>query len=286
MSIITNPPTEDLLFKMPAGEWHIRAVGSHEKPLAFVQGASADDLMALCIWADACHRRRQKPRAFIPYLPGARQDRAHDGEALSSKVYAGIINSCHLECVAFLDPHSDVMPALIEQGIAYPSDLLTLAALPHAESAEYRPITAILAPDAGARRRAEAVGKLLRAPVHQCLKTRDPFTGRLSGFQVPTLDPSGNYLLVDDICDGGGTFKAIAQASGVPRDNLSLWVTHGVFSGLAHELPQYFRSIYTTNSHPGAEAFKGAILANPGSSEYRCDITIIDAARFFGWPHP
>ena len=104
------------LFKMPGGEWHVQQglMMPDAMAWAFVQGGSADDLVALSIWADSVHRDGGHPRAIIPYLPGARQDRRRPGEALSCKVYADLINRCRFDRVVCLDPHSDVMPALIE----------------------------------------------------------------------------------------------------------------------------------------------------------------------------
>jgi ribose-phosphate pyrophosphokinase len=56
-------------------------------------------------------------------------------------------------------------------------------------------------------------------------------------------------LIVDDICDGGGTFIGIAKA--LPKDvKKYLYVTHGIFSKGLRELTGHFEHIYTTNSYP------------------------------------
>ena len=74
----------------------------------------------------------------------------------------------------------------------------------------------------------------LRAPhaTARCIKKRDSETGALSGFAVESGDVRDAVcLVVDDICDGGGTFSGIAA---VLREagarSVSLAVTHGVFS--------------------------------------------------------
>ena len=64
---------------------------------------------------------------------------------------------------------------------------------------------------------------------------------------MPDL-PYMPILIVDDLCDGGGTFLGIAnQAEGtVP---LGLYITHGIFSKGFGELGKHFSKIYTTNSY-------------------------------------
>lgn len=237
-------PSENHLFQMPGGEWHINGPPLTGRQVAFVQGASADDLLALAIWADAVHRDGGEPSALIPYLPGARQDRRQSGEALSASVYANIINFMRLQRVVYLDPHSVAMPALIDNGVEVP-----LVAV--AESIFSGPSFAgIIAPDAGAAKRAGAVAQMLDVPCFQALKRRDPTTGKLSGFACEPLPAIGKLLVVDDICDGGGTFKGLANATGLGKERLALFVTHGIFSKGSETLPDFFSDIYTTDSHP------------------------------------
>jgi ribose-phosphate pyrophosphokinase len=79
-------------------------------------------------------------------------------------------------------------------------------------------------------------------------KHRDAGTGKLSSFAVPELR-THKVLIVDDICDGGGTFVGIARA--LPENHthmLGLYVTHGLFSRGIGELVKYFTRIFTTDS--------------------------------------
>jgi len=86
--------------------------------------------------------------------------------------------------------------------------------------------------------------------VFKAEKKRDFETGQLTGFTCEEL-LEGRYLVVDDICDGGGTFRGLAAATGLPKENLDLWVSHGVFSGAAGELNNHYGNIFCTDSHPG-----------------------------------
>jgi len=242
-----DTPVPHEIIQMPGGEYHTTAdAGGHYKDIKCmldIRGALPDDLISMLIMADAIHRDGGVVSAYIPYLPGARQDRRKPGEALSSKVYADLINSCGFKRVFCVDPHSDVMPALINNCVVH--SIYSVINVPHNE------FVGIIAPDAGAAKRANEAAMLYQLPVYQALKKRDSATGRLSNFTCETLPSEGKLLVVDDICDGGGTFLGLAKATGLPKERLALWVTHGIFSGQAANLKNFYSAIYTTNSHPG-----------------------------------
>lgn len=239
--------------RLPGGEWHIVA----EAPLvglrvAFVRDATADDLFHLAVWSDAVHRDGGSPAAIIPYLPGARQDRRRPGEALSAKVYADFINACRLAYVVCLDPHSDVMPALLDRCTVVPVARVVPVKL-------LGGFDGVIAPDAGAHKRAAEVAHLLGLPVFQASKQRDPATGALSRFACESLPP-GRMLVVDDICDGGGTFRGLAAALDKRPEELGLWVTHGIFSGEAARLTEVYSAIYTTDSRTAQQPVAATVV--------------------------
>jgi ribose-phosphate pyrophosphokinase len=98
-------------------------------------------------------------------------------------------------------------------------------------------------------------------------KKRDFDTGKILGIEMTEpLPKTGRYLVVDDICDGGGTFMGLANAIDLPKDQLGLWVTHGIFSGNAHLLRDHYRNIYTTDSHPGNNRVGVATMVVPTRS--------------------
>ncbi|KAG1390037.1 hypothetical protein G6F58_013116 [Rhizopus delemar] len=90
----------------------------------------------------------------------------------------------------------------------------------------------LMAPDAGARKRVQALAKKLGvADVRFAEKVRDPQTGRITEPRVPDDIPAQPVLVVDDICDGGRTFLELAAAlRDKTRQPLYLYVTHGLFS--------------------------------------------------------
>jgi len=120
---------------------------------------------------------------------------------------------------------------------------------------------AVIAPDAGAEKRAGAVAKKLGVPVIRAWKNRDVSTGAICGFGfdsntlanllLPFEGAATRMLVVDDICDGGGTFTGLAEAiseHGHIELDLHLFTTHGIYSKGLDVLRRYFSHIYCTDS--------------------------------------
>lgn len=237
-------------FHFPGGEVQIE-IGDQARhhQVAYCRYGGDADIVELAMWADAMKRQNRKTLLLLPYLPGARMDR---GVPLGAKVYADLINSMGIDKIVALDPHSDVAPALYDRLSIMP---LTRFLAPLAD--------AVIAPDAGASKRAEDVAQHLKVPVYYAGKKRDFKTGKLSGFKcedLPKFTDGGRvpkFLLVDDICDGGGTFIGLAdhlyETQGITGDQLKLWVTHGIFSKGLGELRNRFGWIGTTDSHEGSD---------------------------------
>ena len=192
---------------------------------------------------------------FMPYFPGGRSDRVFDTDELvmpqGIDMYVNIVKSANPDKVFVLDAHSS--KTLIKIG-ATGIELNPALAVKYAADKDFfgskRPV-AVIAPDKGAKQRADRVASMLCVPVFNAEKTRNEATGRLSGFVAPHGVPEGLSIVVDDICDGGGTFAGLHDAfmRKYPyyRD-LALFVTHGVFSGNYAENLKDFRPVVTTDS--------------------------------------
>ena len=120
---------------------------------------------------------------------------------------------------------------------------------------EYFKNPTIIVPDAGAYVRCREFDIMyggFATPMIQCEKHRDFATGNFTGFKMPPLPGVGNYLIVDDICDGGGTFNLLAEEflkDPYGKDStLELWVSHGIFSKGVKNLHPKISKIYTTDS--------------------------------------
>jgi ribose-phosphate pyrophosphokinase len=201
---------------------------------------SPDGVMDLLLIHDALRRavpEGSEMALYMPYVPYARQDRvANPGEALSAAVFCRLINSMQFSRVVIADPHSDVVPALLERVCILPAErFVRELQLRLGGALASRSSIALVAPDAGARKRVETMGARFSLPVVYARKHRDTLTGRLSCVAIDDDVPDLPLLVVDDICDGGGTFLLLAEAlRKYTAHPLYLYVTHGLFTkGLA-----------------------------------------------------
>lgn len=260
-------------FTFPAGEAHIKREDRRElepTEIAIVQ-SSADslhnDLFHLDMWNNYIETENidnppngpSKRVLVIPYFPGARADR---GNPFGLRTYANFIWAMGLNQIILFDPHSGVTGDELHAG----SNLLTIV---HSEellsaqidSSEY---VGLIAPDKGAVERTNRVGKAMGLPVYRAGKTRNESTGKLTGFHMEDpLPAEGKLLVVDDICDGGGTFLGLADSTGLPPERLDLYVSHGVFSGKAlSTLPYKFGKVMTTNSYNPKRMLEGDLMGD------------------------
>lgn len=209
---------------------------------------SFNDVGLLCLAVDALHRMgAANLELYVPYFPAARQDRVMvKGEPLSVKVYADIINSLNFNKVHIFDAHSEVTPALLNNCNAIANHRFierVCAAIGNQ--------VILISPDGGALKKIYKASEFLGGvTVVECSKSRDVKTGQLTGFKVYTDDLKGqDCLIVDDICDGGGTFMGLAtELKSKNAGNLYLAVSHGIFSKGFDELAKSFTRIFTTNS--------------------------------------
>ncbi|HDR2377012.1 TPA: ribose-phosphate pyrophosphokinase [Enterobacter asburiae] len=230
-------PVDRLTFK--GGEEQVKIALSHapKGSIGFVDITAkiknSADVMALALLVDACSRlenlhNHAEFTLHLPYIPYARQDRVmQPGEALSIKVFANLVNALSFDKVIVDDPHSDVSSALLNNVRVRGQE--TLVAEFHDKLAG-KDVT-IIAPDAGARKKAQKVSERLRLPLVEAGKVRDVKTNEITGTAVFGDVEGRECVIVDDICDGGRTFIALAQAlkeKGAKR--VILYVTHGIFS--------------------------------------------------------
>ena len=172
---------------------------------------------------------------YLGYLPYSRYDRVEEShDALSLKVFCNLINSLGFSKVCVDDCHSDVGLALLDNCTNMPQHDLVMALVPELETYD-----AIVSPDAGAIKKANKLAKILQIPVIKCDKVRDFKTGKILSFSVDINDENrgaAKILIVDDICDGGGTFVGLAEELHNTYPIIDLYVTHGIFSKGASSL--------------------------------------------------
>ncbi|MDA9773990.1 ribose-phosphate diphosphokinase [Saprospiraceae bacterium] len=257
-----NPyPTETAIsfesFTFSGGEPHIKIlneVAKQESVTVTHRIQNFEDFGLLLLAIDALKGMGVKSiTLLIPYFPAARQDRRMiNGEPLSVKVYAEILNALNLESIAVFDAHSEVTLALLENSIAISNHAYikqVLSSLPKD--------TLLISPDGGALKKIYKLAAFLQDyEVIECSKSRDVKTGKLSGFQVYADDLQGkDCLIVDDICDGGGTFLGLAdQLKAKGAGKLHLAISHGIFNKGTETLLSKFQTIHCTNAFSTLES--------------------------------
>jgi ribose-phosphate pyrophosphokinase len=213
----------------------------------------AEGLMTLAMLKDALDRK--PPLAEINlcmgYVPYARQDRAcNPGEALSIKVFCDMINAMEFDSVCILDPHSDVTPALLDRCFIIEPTMAIEKCMKLSIMLRNGDMT-LVAPDAGATKKVDKVAMHFGGlEVIQGMKKRDLKTGALSGFDFMGDVVGKNLLIVDDICDGGGTFLGLTNVlKERGAESVSLYVSHGIFSkGIEMLFDNDIDFVYTTDS--------------------------------------
>ncbi len=238
-------------FTFSGGEPHIKINPDFDvsEPVTITHRINSfNDFGLLLLAIDALKRMDVKLiNVFIPYFPAARQDRVMiSGEPLSVKVYADILNSLKLNKVTVFDAHSEVTPALLDNCEVIPNHAFIAEVLKKIGKE-----VKLISPDGGALKKIYKVSEYLGGvEVVECSKSRDVKTGKLSGFKVYNDDLEGmDCLIVDDICDGGGTFVGLAEE--LKKKNagkLYLAVSHGIFNKGFDVFQKDFEKIFTTNS--------------------------------------
>ena len=209
-----------------------------------------DNILVLLNILDSLKRQGVDKRSitvFMPYLPYARQDRVcHEGESFALDVFLKVLATGYFSGLHVYDLHSDVSVKLIR---GYMPDVLFLhAPQHHLLTDKVYGFDYVVAPDKGAESKAQNVALVMGTELIQMYKTR--VDGQVVYAQSDThIAYKGKALVVDDICDGGATFLALAKVlkDRNPELELSLYVTHGIFSKGVDELLKNYATIYTAN---------------------------------------
>ncbi|MCI4646166.1 MAG: ribose-phosphate pyrophosphokinase [Hyphomonadaceae bacterium] len=189
-----------------------------------------DTLMELLICLDALKRASaQRITAVIPYYGYARQDRKTDGRTpISAKLVANLIVAAGADRVLTMDLHAGQIQGFFD----VPTDNLIAAPVIEEDIRRRYKLRQlmIVSPDVGGVVRARALANRLGVDL-AIVDKRRPKAGVSEVMNIIGDVEGRNCILVDDICDSGGTLRnAAAALKKEGATGVAAYVTHGVFS--------------------------------------------------------
>ncbi len=196
--------------------------------------APADNLMELLLMIDAAKRASAyKVIAVIPYYGFARQDRKDKPRvAIGSKLVANMLVAAGADRVITMDLHAPQIQGYFD----IPVDHLDSSAIfiPYIESLDLPNLT-FAAPDVGSANRIREIATYFECEMVICDKHRKR-ANEIASMVVIGDVTDRDIVLIDDICDTGGT---LAKSAGLMKENGARSVralcTHPVLSGNAYQ---------------------------------------------------
>lgn len=220
-------------------------------------------LMEMLIMLDAlCRSSADRVTAVIPYFGYARSDKKDRPRVpIAAKLVANLITEAGAKRVLTMDLHA----AQIQGFFDIPVDHLYAAPviIEHYQANPLPDLT-VVAPDTGGAERARAYAKRLKsedgspAQLALCDKRREK--ANVAEVMNVVGDVRGrSCIIVDDMCDTGGSLTKVAQAlQGAGAKRIHACFTHAVLSGKAAELlaASPIEQVVTTNTIPLSEHAK------------------------------
>ena len=207
---------------------------------------NAEDLFILMQVLDILDRHEVLYKLHIYYLMGMRMDRVMDfNRPFTLKIVLNSLKNCNADTIEILEPHSDVYYDFRFGG------KFTELYVENSPSNNVWNGFQIVLPDEGAKERYEFS---YDKTVLTCSKVRDLATGKILEIKVdnPEVISDKPLLILDDLCDGGGTFCGIAKAFNalnIPKERLNIAVTHMVNPKGIKNLSENFNHVWFTNSY-------------------------------------
>jgi ribose-phosphate pyrophosphokinase len=196
--------------------------------------APSDNLMELLLMIDAAKRASAyKVIAVIPYYGLARQDRKDRPRvAIGSKLVANMLTAAGADRVITMDLHAPQIQGYFD----IPVDHLDSSAIfiPYIENLKLANLT-FAAPDVGSANRIREIATYFECEMVICDKHRKR-ANEIASMVVIGDVTDRDVVLIDDICDTGGT---LAKSAGLMKENGARSVralcTHPVLSGNAYK---------------------------------------------------
>jgi ribose-phosphate pyrophosphokinase len=195
--------------------------------------APAENLMELLLMIDAAKRASAyKVVPVIPYYGYARQDRKDKPRvAIGSKLVANMLVAAGADRIITMDLHAPQIQGYFD----IPVDHLDSSAIfiPYIENLKLENLT-FAAPDVGSANRIREIASYFNAEMVICDKHRKR-ANEIASMVVIGEVTDRDVVLIDDICDTGGT---LAKSAGLLKEkgarSVRALCTHPVLSGNAY----------------------------------------------------
>jgi ribose-phosphate pyrophosphokinase len=196
--------------------------------------APSDNLMELLLMIDAAKRASAyKVIAVIPYYGLARQDRKDRPRvAIGSKLVANMLTAAGADRVITMDLHAPQIQGYFD----IPVDHLDSSAIfiPYIENLKLANLT-FAAPDVGSANRIREIATYFECEMVICDKHRKR-ANEIASMVVIGDVTDRDVVLIDDICDTGGTLvKSAALMKEKGARSVRALCTHPVLSGNAYQ---------------------------------------------------
>src|SRR3954462_4486776 len=190
-----------------------------------------DNIMELLFWIDALRRASaESVTAIVPYFSYGKGDKKDEPRvSIRASVCADAIEAAGVDRVVTMDLHAPQIQGFFGGPV---DDLYAMPYLVEAVRREALESPVVVAPDAGAAKRARRFARALGAPIAIADKERTGHDERSEVLELVGDVEGHDVVIVDDIVFTGGTLvdaSRILTERGARR--IIVAVTHGVFSG-------------------------------------------------------
>lgn len=210
---------------------------------------SAEELFILMQVADILRRHGMRFSISIYYLMGMRMDRVMDfNRPFTLKMVVDILDSLCATSIAIFCPHSKVTTQLFRKTEVVPLNPVEWMD----EEKHFWDVYQVVLPDAGAAERYFDGNVPFDIIIGE--KVRDVETGKILSIKVKNpeaIDGGWPLIMIDDLCDGGGTFVGLANAirEVEPDIEINIAVNHMVNPKGIENLSRNFDHVRFTNSY-------------------------------------
>jgi len=230
---LQQPLIEVTYKRFPDDEFYVRILDDVKgEDVLIVQTTYPDTkIVELLLMQDAVYEAgANEITVALPYFGYSRQDKKfEDGEPISARAIAEHI-SLHADRIITVDPHKEHLLDFFNSPAYSCSAVVEIAKYLKEKDVDF-----VLAPDKGAKKRAQQAANIIDCEYDYMEKTR--IDGTTIKIKPKNLDAKNkNVAIIDDIISTGGTMaKSIRELKKQGAKKVSVACTHGLFVGGAKE---------------------------------------------------